>query len=318
MLTNKPGTSNRGPRIEAAVLVRGFTFSLRPALAVAGDFLSLTKPRVISLLLLTTLAAMLLASQTLPAPGTVVATLVGGFLAAGAAGALNCYFDRDIDGVMSRTRRRPLPSGRLAPAQALWFGLALAVLSLLVLWRGANLTAALLAQAGIVYYVVIYTLWLKRTSVQNIVIGGGAGAIPPLVGWAAVTGGLSPLAIALFIIIFCWTPPHFWALALVRRQEYARAEVPMLPVVAGVPSATRHILGYTALLVAISLLPPALGWMGAAYALAAGLLGGLFLIYATRLWQHPSPRAAWRLYGYSLVYLALLFIAMAADHWLVR
>lgn len=277
------------------------------------DYASLTKPRVISLLLLTTLAAMLLAAETAPSLLTVVVTLVGGYLAAGGAGALNCYLDCDIDALMSRTRRRPLPAQRLRLGQALLFGIILSVSSFFLLWWGTNLLAATLAFSGILFYVFIYTGWLKRRSAQNIVIGGAAGAIPPLVGWAAITGTLSLTALFLFLIIFIWTPPHFWALALVRRQEYARAGVPMLPVVQGEATTRLHIFRYTLLLVSLTLLPVIFGLMGIVYAGAALLLGGLFLYRAVQLLLAPGAAAAWQLYKYSLLYLALLFVAMVPD-----
>lgn len=290
------------------------TATLKRTSQTCFDYLSLTKPGVISLLLLVTVCAMLLASSSLPIPKALLATLIGGYLAAGAAGALNCYLDRDIDGIMTRTRRRPLPSRRLLPQHALWFGLILTGLSFSVLIWGTNLLAALLAMAGIFYYVVIYTLWLKRRSSQNIVIGGAAGAIPALVGWAATAGSLSPFAWLLFVIIFIWTPPHFWALALVRREEYAKVRVPMLPVVVSIRSAVRHILAYAILLSAASLIPWLLGWLGAFYMVWAVVLDLGLGLCALYLLRQPTHRNAWHLYGYSLIYLALLFIAMVADH----
>ena len=277
-----------------------------------SDYLSLTKPRVISLLLFTTLAAMLVAGG-LPSLTTLLAVTLGGYLAAGGAGALNCYLDRDMDGVMARTRRRPLPSGRLQPQQALRFGLALSALSFVVLWAGANLLAAGLALAGNLFYVLIYTYWLKRRSVQNIVIGGAAGAFPPLVGWAAVTGHLAPLAWFMFLVIFCWTPPHFWALALVKQPDYARAGVPMLPVVQGARHTARLIAAYALVLVGLSLAPALGGGLGPLYLVGALLLGGLLLAYVVQLLRHTTVRAAWRLYLFSLVYLAGLFAAMALE-----
>jgi protoheme IX farnesyltransferase len=277
------------------------------------DYLSLTKPRVISLLLLTTLGAMLMAAEGLPPLGTILLTLLGGYLAAGGAGAINCYLDRDIDHVMTRTRKRPLPSRRIQPRQALLFGLVLSLLSFLILWLGVNLLSALLALFGIFYYVVIYTQWLKRSSTQNIVIGGAAGAIPPLVGWAAATGTLSAEPFFLFAIIFYWTPPHFWALALVRREDYARAGVPMLPVVYGDRATRVQIVLYSIKLFVLSLLPAALGFLGLLYGAVALALGGLFLYYAVRMLRDTSVPATWRLYKYSLLYLALLCCAMVVD-----
>jgi heme o synthase len=277
------------------------------------DYLNLTKPRVISLLLLTTLAAMLIAGEGIPALATISVTLLGGYLAAGGAGALNCYLDADIDAMMNRTRRRPLPSQRISGTQALAFGSGLSILSFLVLWWGANLAAALLAAGGILFYIFIYTLWLKRRSPHNIVIGGAAGAFPPLVGWAAVTGSLSLTAVLLFIIIFVWTPPHFWALALVLRADYQRAGVPMLPVVAGNSVTHTQIVRYVVLLALITFLPVLLGSMGFIYATAALLLNAVFIYQARQLRQRP---VAWRLYKFSLLYLALLFAAMVVDHLL--
>jgi protoheme IX farnesyltransferase len=274
----------------------------------------LTKPRVISLLLLTTLCAMLIPMQPV-LPLTLLLTVVGGYLAAGGAGAINCYFDRDIDGKMMRTRRRPLPAQRLAPHQALIFGILLSLLAFLLLWLGVNPLAAGLALAGNLTYVLVYTFWLKRRSAQNIVIGGAAGAFPPLVGWAAVTGTLSPLAWWLFLVIFLWTPPHFWALALGRRHEYARAGVPMLPVVAGEEATRRQIFGYSLLLVIVTLLPLAFGAFTYAYAAGALALGGYFLACAWQLLHSPTTPAVWRLYKFSLLYLALLFVTMVVDRF---
>jgi heme o synthase len=277
------------------------------------DYANLTKPRVISLLLLTTLAAMLIAGEGVPPFGLILLTLLGGYLSAGGAGALNCYLDGDIDALMSRTRRRPIPDGRISPPKALAFGLVLSLLSFVILWWGANLLAASLATLGILYYVLVYTVLLKRRTTQNIVIGGAAGAIPPLVGWAAVTGSLNLTAVWLFLIIFFWTPPHFWALALVRRAEYAKAGVPMLPVVRG-PETTRvQIVVYTLILLALSLLPVLWGPLGRLYAAVAVTSGAWFIIGAVQLWRRPTTQATWRLYRYSLLYLALLFVAMVID-----
>jgi heme o synthase len=277
------------------------------------DYANLTKPRVISLLLLTTLAAMLIAGEGVPPLALILLTLLGGYLAAGGAGVLNCYLDGDIDALMSRTRRRPIPDGRISPHKALVFGLVLSLLSFITLWWGANLLAASLAMLGILYYVLVYTVLLKRRTTQNIVIGGAAGAIPPLVGWAAVTGSLELTAVWLFLIIFFWTPPHFWALALVRRLEYAKAGVPMLPVVRG-PAATRvQIILYTIVLVGLSLLPVIWGPLGLLYAAVAMTSGAWFVYGAVQLWRRPGTQATWRLYRYSLLYLALLFVVMVID-----
>jgi protoheme IX farnesyltransferase len=281
-------------------------------------YLNLTKPRIIVLLLLTTLGAMLAAEPGLPPLGLVVATLLGGALSAAAANTLNCYLDRDIDRLMERTReRRALPAGRLVPSQALRFGLVLAALSFIELALLVNLLAAALAQAAIWFYVFVYTGWLKRSTPSNIVIGGAAGAVPPLVGWAAVTGRIDLPALYLFAIVFFWTPPHFWALALLLKREYGQASVPMLPVVRGDDETRRQILLYTLLLVALTVIMVPFQLVGALYLAAALILGGLFLYYAVRLVREGTQRAAARLFGYSIVYLALLFTAVVVDRQLL-
>jgi protoheme IX farnesyltransferase len=279
-----------------------------------GDYVALTKPRIISLLLAITLVPMFLAGEGPPSLALIGWTMLGGFLAAGGANALNQYIDRDIDHVMTRTRKRPLPGGRMQPWQVLAFGLALSMVSFVELWLTANLLTALLALSGIIYYVVIYTQVLKRYSTQNIVIGGAAGAIPPLVGWAAVANQLSLLPVFMFMIVFYWTPPHFWALALRKQQEYRAACIPMLPVIAGERETHRQIVLYSVLLLLISVAPALLGLLGPLYLVAALLLSGIFLWYAIAIWRQPSPTHTWRLYGYSLLYLALLFLAMGIDH----
>lgn len=278
------------------------------------DYVALTKPRIILLLLAITLVPMFLAGDGPPSVGLIFWTMLGGFLAAGGANALNQYIDRDIDHVMTRTRLRPLPGGRMQPWQVLAFGVGLSALSFSLLWLTTNLLTALLALSGIVYYVVIYTRVLKRHSTQNIVIGGAAGAIPPLVGWAAVANELSLLPILMFMIVFYWTPPHFWALALRKQQEYRAACIPMLPVIAGDRETHRQIVLYSVLLLLISLAPVALRLLGPVYLVSALGLSGLFLWYAIAIWRRPTPEHIWRLYGYSLLYLALLFLAMGIDH----
>lgn len=288
----------------------------QPRLTMLADYLSLTKPRIIVLLLVTTLGAMVVAANGWPGWPLVLATLLGGALASGSANTLNCYLDRDIDALMSRTVWRPLPSGTLTPVQALVFGLTLGALSFAVLGLWVNLLAALLAQAGLWFYVLVYTRWLKRTTPSNIVIGGAAGAVPPLVGWAAVTGELSLFAWCLFAVVFYWTPPHFWALALLIRDEYAKARVPMLPLVAGDAETHRQILLYSVLLLAVTLLPFAFGLSGLGYLIAAVGLGGLLLHYARRLHHEATRAAALALYKYSLLYLALLFAAVVVDRLL--
>jgi heme o synthase len=279
-----------------------------------GDYLALTKPRIISLLLAVTLVPMFVAGEGAPSLALIGWTMLGGFLAAGGANALNQYLDRDIDHVMTRTRKRPLPGGRMQPWQVLLFGVALSAISFLQLWLTVNLLTALLAFSGIVYYVLIYTRVLKRTSTQNIVIGGAAGAIPPLVGWAAVANELSLLPIFMFMIIFYWTPPHFWALALRKQQEYRAACIPMLPVIVGEVETHRQIVLYSVLLFLITLAPVFLGLLGPVYLVLALLLSGTFLWYALELRREPSAHNIWRLYRFSLIYLALIFLAMGIDH----
>lgn len=276
-------------------------------------YLSLTKPRIIGLLLVTTVPAMILAEGGWPSPWLVLATVAGGAVAAGGANALNCYFDRDIDSVMVRTRGRPVPSGQIEPERAAMFGILLGVVGFLVLNAFANLLAASLTLGAFAFYVVVYTLLLKRTTSLNIVIGGAAGAMPPVVGWAAVTGEVGLPALVLFGIVMLWTPPHFWALALNHGSDYERAGIPMLPVVMGKDETRRHILLHSMALVAVSLLLPAVGSAGLIYLSAAALLGGSFLVYAVRLWRLASAGAASALFRFSLVYLALLFVAVAVD-----
>jgi heme o synthase len=278
---------------------------------LVADYVTLTKPRVQLLLLLTTVATMEVAGS--PSLGLILLTLLGGALSAGGAGAVNHWYDRDIDLRMARTATRPVPSGRISPRAALTFGIVLAVLSFAELSLCVNVLAACLALSGFLGYVFVYTLWLKRSTPQNIVIGGAAGAVPPLVGWAAVTGSLDPAALYLFAIVFYWTPPHFWALSLLMKDEYAKVDIPMLPVVRGEDETRRQITLYSFLLVAITFLPFAGRLFDGLYAIAAGVLGTIFLAFAVRLQRHPDRRAALRLYLYSLLYLALLFAAMVAD-----
>jgi heme o synthase len=283
----------------------------RPSLL--KDYVSLTKPGVISLLILTTITAMYITPAGAPSLQLVMWTTLGGWLMASGSHALNCYFDKDIDVNMGRTSRRPIPSGRIPPWHAAALGTALGALAFALLWLMVNPAAALLSLAGLLYYVFVYTLWLKRTSWNNIVIGGGAGAFPPLVGWAAVTGGVTPAALVLWLIVFYWTPPHFWALALIRQKDYARAGVPMLPVVAGDDETKKQIVLYSVQLLALSVLPTPLGILGLPYLALALVLGAIFLYYALRLRRLGTTASAWGLYKYSLLYLALLFIAMVLD-----
>lgn len=284
-------------------------------LQVVRDYLALTKPRVMVLLLFTTAMAMLIAQRGIPPLPLIWWTLLGGALAAGASGALNMYLDRDIDAVMSRTRNRPIPGGRIAPLHALWFGVALAAGSFAVLATTVNVLAALLAALGIVFYVGVYTLWLKRASVQNIVIGGAAGAIPPLVGWAAVTDHVGLTALLLFLIVFVWTPPHFWALALMAKGEYARAGIPMMPVVHGDVATRRQILGYSVVLAIVTLALTPLHVTGFQYLAAALALDAVFLYHALRLARYGTVATERALYRYSMLYLALLFTAIVIDRF---
>ncbi len=279
----------------------------------ARDFLALTKPIVVLLLLVTTYAGMVVGAKAWPSLPLTFWTLLGGFMAAGGSSALNQYIDRDLDKHMQRTQKRPLAAGRMTPAEGLAFGLALSVLSFYVYAGFVNLLAAFLSLAGILYYVVLYSILLKKATVQNIVIGGGAGAIPPLVGWAAATGSLNIPALFLFAIVFMWTPPHFWALAIVRRNDYARAGVPMLPVVRGEKETRWQILIYTIELVALSLLLPVFQFTGAIY-LVSALVLGLWLIYtAWQVWRREGNKIAWKMYRYSSMYLAFIFLALMLD-----
>jgi protoheme IX farnesyltransferase len=278
---------------------------------LAADYLALTKPKVQSLLLLTTVTTMLVAGT--PSLGLIVATCIGGYLSAGGAGAVNHWFDRDIDARMARTATRPIPSGRVSPAAGLTFGLLLGALSVVWLLATTNPLAAGLSFAGFIGYTLMYTVWLKRRTWQNIVWGGAAGAVPPLVGWAAVTGELSGLPIYLFAIVFFWTPPHFWALSLLMKDEYAKVGVPMLPVVRGEAETRKQILLYSVLLYAVTQLPFCAGGLGAIYLAASLVLGAAFIGGAVALYRRADRRSALRLYLFSLAYLALLFAAMVAD-----
>ena len=284
----------------------------RPLAAVRA-YVALTKPRIVELLLVTTVPTMVVAARGLPSLWLVVATLVGGTLAAGGANAINSWADRDIDAVMHRTARRPMAVRAVEPARALAFGVGLGVLAFFWLVAFVNVLAAVLALAALLFYVFVYTLGLKRRSTQNIVIGGAAGCVPVLVGWAAVTGEVGLPALVLFAIIFAWTPPHFWALAFKYRDDYARAGVPMLPVVKGLTETARQILLYSIALVLITLVFGPVGRLGAIYLSAALVLGGIFVGYAVRLVRSTSEETAMRLFRYSISYLGLLFLAMAVD-----
>jgi protoheme IX farnesyltransferase len=286
------------------------TLSRRPAVpTLARDYLTLTKPKVQSLLLFTTIATMYVAGD--PSPGLVFLTCLGGALSAGGAGAINHAVDRDIDRTMARTADRPVASGRISAAAAVAFGLSLGAASFLLLSLTVNPLAAALSLSGFFGYVCVYTLWLKRTTPQNIVIGGAAGAVPPLVAWAAVTGGLDGMAFYMFAIVFFWTPPHFWALSLLMKDEYAKAGIPMLPVVRGEEETRRQILLYTVLLYAVTQLPFCAGGLGVAYLIPSMLLGAGFIYFSTRLYRSRDRRWALKTYLYSLAYLAALFLSMA-------
>jgi heme o synthase len=278
-----------------------------------SGYIDLMKPHVTVLLLGTTLAAMAIAQRGLPPLGLVLATLLGGAMSAGSANCINCYIDRDIDQVMGRTQRRSLPSGKVQPTQALIFGLALGVGSFIILTVFVNLLSALLATSAILFYVFVYTIWLKRTSAQNIVIGGAAGAVPVLVGWAAATNTITLPAIWLFAIIFYWTPPHFWALSLLIQKDYEKAHIPMMPVVMGEPETRKQIFLYSLLLLAVTLVLFAMGAMGYLYLAAALVLGIILLYMAVRLLRDKTKKWARTLFWYSNCYLAMIFAAMVVD-----
>jgi protoheme IX farnesyltransferase len=277
------------------------------------DYLTLTKPTIVLLLLVTTFAGMIAGAKAFPPLWLVFWTLLGGAMAAGGSGALNQYIDRDIDRHMQRTAKRPMAAGRMTPAEGLAFGLAMCIVSFYILAGFVNLLAALLSLAGIIYYVLLYSVLLKKATVQNIVIGGGAGAIPPLVGWAAATGRLDAPAFFMFAIIFLWTPPHFWALSLVRRKDYERAGVPMLPVVRGERETRRQVLIYTIELVALTLLMPVLHLAGSVYLVSALVLGGWLLYGAWRLYREEGNKVAWQMFRWSSMYLMFIFLALVVD-----
>jgi heme o synthase len=291
---------------------------IRAAGVRVRSYVALTKPRIIELLLVTTLPTMLVAKRGVPSLGLMLLTLLGGSLAAGGANAMNMVLDRDIDKVMHRTRHRPLVTGEVTPAAATVFAVLLEVAAFAELWAFVNLLSAVLALAATAFYIVVYTLWLKRTSTQNIVIGGAAGAVPVLVGWAAVTNSLAWAPVVLFAIIFIWTPPHFWSLAVRYQDDYRAADVPMLPAVASMKRTTTEIVYYTVALVAVSFLFGPIAHLGWIYMVSAAVLGGGFLYLVTRLWglaqnNQVTNRDALRVFGYSITYLTVLFVAMAGD-----
>ena len=287
--------------------------SSRSFLTTLRVYFMLTKPRVIELLLVTTVPAMVIAAGKLPGLGLIGAVLLGGALSAGGANTINCWIERDRDQVMRRTHSRPLPSGEISPRAALIFGLALEAIAFVWLTVTVNLLSASLSVAAMLFYVFVYTIWLKPRSPQNIVIGGAAGAVPALVGWASVTGSLSVAAWVMFAIVFCWTPPHFWALSVRYRDDYAKAGIPMLPVVIGIAAASRQILVYAVVTVVVSLALVPTGHLGWIYGIAALLSGGLFVAGAAQLVADATPERAMKLFHYSNTYLSLLFVAIAAD-----
>ena len=276
-------------------------------------YVALTKPRIIELLLTTTLPAMVVAQRGLPSLPLVLVTLAGGTLSAGGANAVNMWFDRDIDAVMKRTKNRPLVTGEITPAAGLAFAIGIEILSFMMLWRFVNLLSAVLSLAAALFYVFVYTMWLKRSSSQNIVIGGAAGAAPVLVGWAAVQNDITLAGVLMFLVVFLWTPPHFWALAFRYREDYSAAGVPMLPSVATFKRTAREIIAYTVAMVAVTLVLGPVAHLGAVYEVAAALLGAGFLYYAFKLRATQSPKVAMRVFSYSITYLTLLFLAMGVD-----
>jgi protoheme IX farnesyltransferase len=278
-----------------------------------GGFVALTKPRIIELLLITTVPTMVLAEEGWPATSLVLVTLLGGTLAAGGANAINMVVDRDIDRLMPRTQGRPLVTGVVHPREALVFALVLEVLAFAVLWAGANLLAALLALSATLFYVFVYTLWLKRTSTQNIVIGGAAGAVPVLVGWSAVTDSLAWTPVVLFVVMFLWTPPHFWALAIRYADDYRAANVPMLPAVASLQMTVHKMVAYTAAMVVTSLVLWPVAGLGLIYGISAAVLGALFLWGVVDLGHDPTPSRSMRVFAFSITYVTVLFGAMMLD-----
>jgi protoheme IX farnesyltransferase len=316
------GTSAWAGLVALSLIAWNVPTAARPAQPEQGwkqtvnDFIKLTKPGVISLLLVTTVTTMYVAGN--PSLSLVFWTLLAGYLSAGGANAINCFIDRDIDVLMGRTARRPIPSNRIDPVHALIFGIILGVLSFVIMAYFVNLLSAALSLFALLFYVVIYTGWLKRSSTQNIVIGGAAGAIPPMIGWTAMTGELSIFPLLLFLIVFYWTPPHFWALALIRRDDYARAGVPMLPVVEGDKETKKQILLYSIIMIVITLIPTFLGYLSWIYLASAVLLAVAHMRYVFNLMKDEANSIAWKMYRFTLIYLALLFCAMVLDAVLSR
>jgi len=307
MRLGAPGPPGLG---SASVMLVAAPPSLRTKI---GAYAALMKLRIIELLLVTTVPVQIVAADGLPSLWLVLTTVVGGTLAAGGAHAVNMYVDRDIDGLMERTQHRPLVTGVIEPRNALVFAVALEVAAFILLWTTVNLLSAVLAVAACLFYVFVYTIWLKRTSRQNIVIGGAAGAVPVLIGWSSVTNSLDWAPVILFAVIFTWTPPHFWALAMKYREDYAAAEVPMLPVVADPRTTGLQIIAYTVVTWALTLAFAPVAGMGAIYVVAAVVLGAIFTVEAVRLHRDQSAKQAMRLFGWSITYVSLLFGAMALD-----
>jgi protoheme IX farnesyltransferase len=308
----------KGPMLRDVSILAPPLARQRAVRSVLGSYIALTKPRIIELLLVTTLPTMVVAKHGLPSILLMLATLAGGALAAGGANAINMVVDRDIDRLMNRTKKRPLVTGAMTPRAALVFALILEVAAFFELWLAVNLLSATLAVSATLFYVFVYTMWLKRRSSQNIVVGGAAGAVPVLVGWAAVTDRLSWAPVVLFAIIFIWTPPHFWSLAVRYKEDYAAADVPMLPVVATMKRTTREIVLYTAVLVGTSLLLGPVAHMGLVYMVSAAVLGAGFLFMTARLWNlartdRATGKEAMRVFSFSITYLTVLFVAMAGD-----
>ena len=288
------------------------TMVTSPQMADPGDFIALMKPRVMSLVVFTTVIGMLMA-PTMPHPVLMVIAIFAIAAGAGASGAINQWYDRDIDAIMKRTQSRPLPAGKVDPDEALTFGIIISLLSVLVLWFAANVMAAALLAFTIFFYAVVYSVWLKRATPQNIVIGGAAGAFPPAIGWLAAGGGLTIEPLILFAIIFIWTPPHFWALALVKNDDYTRAGIPMMPVMAGAKSTINQILAYSLVLAPFAVLPAFLGMASMVYGFIAAGLGAGFLFYAIRLKRDGRDANAMALFKYSILYLFMIFLALGLD-----
>ncbi len=308
------------PRLRTAPMQRSgrLSNSSSPVAKTVSAYLTLVKPRIIEQLLITTIPTMFVAARGVPNIWLMFATLIGGTFAAGGANAINMVIDRDIDAIMDRTKHRPLVTGAIKPRAALIFAITLEVLAFLWLWWQTNLLSGALAVAACLFYVFVYTLWLKRTSVENIVIGGAAGAVPVLIGWSAVTGTLAWAPVALFAVIFVWTPPHFWALAVKYKDDYGKANVPMLPSVASLRTTSIRIIAYTVVLWALSVVVWPVADLGYLYLGAAVVLGAVFLAYAVQLYQTGTVKSAMRLFVYSNAYISMLFIAMAVDQVIAR